>query len=72
MSKKCYRFYGGLLTSQEKWLNRMAERGYSQLAEAKLMRPARIFLIISLFWKWLWMALHASRRRTLPHLRMRT
>lgn len=28
MSKKCYRFFGGLLTAQEKWLNKMSSRGY--------------------------------------------
>lgn len=27
MSKKFYRFFGGLLLSQEKWLNKMAENG---------------------------------------------
>ena len=26
MSKKCYRFFGGLLTAQEHWLNKMSER----------------------------------------------
>ena len=26
MSKKCYRFFGGLLTVQKNWLNKMAER----------------------------------------------
>ena len=25
MSKKCYRFFGGLLNTQEKWLNKMSE-----------------------------------------------
>ena len=28
MSKKCYRFFGGLLNTQEKWLNKMSEKGY--------------------------------------------
>lgn len=37
MSKKCYRFYGGLLTSQEKWLNGMAERGYRLIHAEKLL-----------------------------------
>lgn len=37
MSKKCYRFYGGLLTSQEKWLNGMAERGYRLIRAEKLL-----------------------------------
>lgn len=27
MSKRCYRYYGGLLTAQENWLNRMAAKG---------------------------------------------
>ena len=26
MSKKCYRFFGGLLTVQKNWLNKMAEK----------------------------------------------
>lgn len=26
MSKKCYRFFGGLLTAQEHWLNKMSEK----------------------------------------------
>ena len=29
MSKKCYRFFGGLLTVQKNWLNKMAEKGYT-------------------------------------------
>ena len=33
MSKKCYRFFGGLLTAQEHWLNKMSEKGY------RLIRP---------------------------------
>ena len=27
MSKKCYRFFGGLLNAQAKWLNKMSEKG---------------------------------------------
>ena len=27
MSKKYYRFFGGLLTAQEHWLNKMSEKG---------------------------------------------
>ena len=27
MSKKCYRFFGGLFTVQKNWLNKMAEKG---------------------------------------------
>lgn len=26
MSKKCYRFFGGLLNAQAKWLNKMSEK----------------------------------------------
>ena len=37
MSKKCYRFYGGLLVSQEKWLNKMAENGYKLIRTGKLL-----------------------------------
>ena len=28
MSKKCYRFFGNQLIAQEKWLNKMANKGY--------------------------------------------
>lgn len=28
MSKKCYRYYGGLMGLQQKWLNKMAGKGY--------------------------------------------
>lgn len=37
MNKKCYRFYGGLIASQEKWLNRMAEKGYRLIRAGKLL-----------------------------------
>ena len=37
MNKKCYRFYGGLIASQEKWLNRMAEKGYRLIRTGKLL-----------------------------------
>lgn len=37
MSKKCYRFFGGLLVSQEKWLNKMAENGYRLIRTGKLL-----------------------------------
>lgn len=36
MSKKCYRFFGGLLQTQERWLNKMAQRGYRLTAVGKL------------------------------------
>lgn len=37
MSKKCYRFFGGLITSQEKWLNKMAVAGYRLTRTTKAM-----------------------------------
>lgn len=37
MSKKCFRFYGGLIASQEKWLNRMAVNGYRLIRTTKAM-----------------------------------
>lgn len=37
MSKKCFRFYGGLITSQEKWLNKMAAKGYRLIRTTKAM-----------------------------------
>lgn len=37
MNKKCYRFYGGLLVSQEKWLNKMAAKGYRLIRTDKLL-----------------------------------
>ncbi len=37
MSKKCYRFYGGLIVSQAKWLNKMAKRGYRLIRTGKLL-----------------------------------
>lgn len=33
MTKRCYRYFGGLLSAQERWLNRMAARGW-RLGEA--------------------------------------
>lgn len=35
MTKKCYRFYGGFMASQENWLNKMAARGYRLVRTAK-------------------------------------
>ena len=32
MSKKCYRYFGGLLQKQEDWLNKMAEQGLIDLS----------------------------------------
>lgn len=37
MSKKCYRFFGGLLTAQEKWLNKMSSRGYRLIRTGKML-----------------------------------
>ena len=37
MNKKCYRFFGGLITEQEKWLNKMAENGYKLIRTEKML-----------------------------------
>ena len=37
MSKKCYRFFGGLLTAQEKWLNKMSSKGYRLVRTGKML-----------------------------------
>ena len=37
MSRKCYRFYGGLIASQERWLNKMAKSGYRLIRTGKLL-----------------------------------
>ena len=37
MSKKYYRFFGGLLTAQENWLNKMSEKGYRLVRTGKLL-----------------------------------
>ena len=37
MSKKCYRFFGGALGAQEKWLNRMAAQGFRLARTEKLL-----------------------------------
>ena len=37
MSKRCNRFFGGLLTAQEKWLNHMAAKGYRLTRTGKLL-----------------------------------
>lgn len=37
MSKKCYRYYGGLLSAQEKWLNSMAVKGYRLVRAERLL-----------------------------------
>lgn len=37
MSKKCYRFFGGLLTAQENWLNEMSAKGCRLIRTGKLL-----------------------------------
>ena len=37
MSKKCYRYYGGLLGLQQKWLNKMSKKGYRLVRTIKAM-----------------------------------
>lgn len=37
MSRKYYRFFGGLLAAQEKWLNKMADKGYRLIRTGKLL-----------------------------------
>lgn len=36
MNKSCYRYYGGLLSMQQKWLNQMATKGYRLIRADKL------------------------------------
>lgn len=37
MSKKYYRFFGGLLSTQEKWLNKMSEKGFRLIKTGKML-----------------------------------
>lgn len=37
MSKKCYRFFGGFLTAQANWLNKMSEKGYRLVRTGKML-----------------------------------
>lgn len=37
MSKKYYRFFGGLLTAQSNWLNKMSEKGYRLIRTGKML-----------------------------------
>lgn len=37
MSRKCYRFFGALLSTQEKWLNKMAAKGYRLIRTEKML-----------------------------------
>ena len=37
MSKKYYRFFGGLFTAQEHWLNKMSEKGYRLIRAEKML-----------------------------------
>ena len=54
MSKKCYRFFGGLLNAQANWLNQMSQKGY------RLVRTGRML------YEWtFWNALPPATGRTL-------
>ena len=46
MSKKYYRFFGGLLTAQENWLNKMSKKGYRLIRTKKMHKITIIFLKI--------------------------
>ena len=37
MNKKCYRFFGGLVTAQAKWLNKMSDQGFRLARTEKLL-----------------------------------
>ena len=37
MSKKYYRFFGGLLTAQANWLNKISEKGYRLIRTGKML-----------------------------------
>ena len=37
MSKKCYRFFGGLLNAQAKWLNKMSQKGYRLVRTGRML-----------------------------------
>lgn len=37
MSKKCYRFFGALLTAQNNWLNKMSKKGFRLTRAGKLL-----------------------------------
>lgn len=37
MSKKYYRFFGGLLKAQENWLNKMSEKGYRLIRTGRML-----------------------------------
>lgn len=37
MSRKYYRFFGGLLCAQEKWLNKMSEKGFRLIKTGKML-----------------------------------
>ena len=37
MTKKCYRYFCGLLQKQEDWLNDMANKGYRLIAVNKIL-----------------------------------
>ncbi|MBQ9300579.1 MAG: DUF2812 domain-containing protein [Clostridia bacterium] len=37
MRKKCYRFFGALLTAQSNWLNKLSEKGFRLIRAGKLL-----------------------------------
>ena len=37
MSKKCYRFFGGLLNAQANWLNHMSQKGYRLVRTGRML-----------------------------------
>lgn len=37
MSKKCYRFFGGLLNAQANWLNQMSQKGYRLVRTGRML-----------------------------------
>ena len=37
MAKKYYRFFGSFLIAQERWLNKMADKGYRLIRTEKLL-----------------------------------
>ena len=55
MSKKYYCFFGGLLTAQEHWLNKMSEKGYRLIRAKKMLyefeecKPDQVKYCVRLF-----------------------
>ena len=46
MSKKCYRFFGGLLNAQANWLNQMSQKGYRLVRTGRMLYEFRTSLQI--------------------------